>query len=268
MIIDFNVPVHDEPGYGEALAQTAGNLGITRLCIGGGEPRYGLAANAEVRRLADSYPDLFVPFARLDLGKDDAGTVERFHRTGFAGLCVWAPPAAYDDESFFCVYEAAAALNMPIQFHTGLLQVTELDRALGIRCASMRPIHLDTVARCFPELKIVGVRLGNPWCEEAAELMRYHQNVFFDLSGGILHQKGTDFLNGVFRPAHAPLWDEESLSNMWAHILFGSGVRHEEIASVERDYQRFFRAMAVEEGESDAVMGGTAATLLGIHRES
>lgn len=268
MIIDFNVPVYDEPGYGEALAQTAGNLGIDHLCIAGGESRYGLAANAEVRRLADSYPDLFIPFARVDPGKDDAATVERFDRIGFAGLCVWAPPVPYDDSSFFPLYEAAVALEMPIRFHTGLLPVTEMDRALGVRCANMRPVFLDTLARCFPRLKIVGVGLGGPWWEEAAETMRLHQNVLFDLSGGILNQKGTEFLNAVFRPARAPLWDEESAGSMWAHVLFGSGVRYDEIASVEGDYQRFFRAMAVEERESEAVMGGTAARLLGIDRKS
>ena len=55
MLIDFHVHLYDESGYGEGLVETARNLGIDRMVVGGGEPRYGLAANAEVRRIAISY---------------------------------------------------------------------------------------------------------------------------------------------------------------------------------------------------------------------
>ena len=51
-MIDFHVNVYDEAGYGDALAETAKNLGFDRLCIAGGEPCYGLAANSEVCRQA------------------------------------------------------------------------------------------------------------------------------------------------------------------------------------------------------------------------
>jgi predicted TIM-barrel fold metal-dependent hydrolase len=264
MLIDFHVDVYDEPGYGETLAETAKNLGFDRLCIAGGEPCYGLAANAEVRHQADAYPELFVPFARVELGVDGAATVERLKRIGFEGLRVWAPPAPYDDAAYFDVYEAAAALGMPIVFHTGFLPVTALDRARRVRCANMRPVHLDTVARWFPALKVIGVGLGSPWWEEAAEVMRRNENAFFDLSGDVLRRKGPDFFRGIFRPEQGALWEQNAGGNLWGRILFGSGARADEIASAERDHQRVMRSLAATAEDIDAVMGLTAARMLNI----
>jgi len=264
MLIDFHVPVYDEPGYGEALAEAAQNLGAERFCIMGGDGRYGLAADAEVLRLADAYPEMFVAFAHVDLADYGASRVERMKRVGFAGLCVWAPPAPYDDESFFPVYEAAQALGMPVIFHTGFMPPTALDRARRVRSENMRPVYLDTIARYCPALKIVGLGLGNPWCEEAAEAMRHHSNVFFDLSGDILRRRGGQSLAEFFQPAQASLWEEDTGGSLWGHVLFGSGVRHEDMAAVERDYERTFRSLAVSRDDMDAVMGNTAAKLLGI----
>ena len=268
MLIDLHAHLYDEPGYGEALAETARNLGIERLCICGGEPRYGLAANAEVRRQADSYPELFLPFAHVQLGGDGPATVERLRRAGFVGLCVWGPPAPYDDAAFFPLYRAAEALGMPVLFHTCFLPPTALDRASATRTAHARPVHLDTLARHFPELKIVGVGLGSPWCDEAVELLRLHANVCFDLSGDVLRRRGPEFLNALLRPSNASLWEDDPAGSLWSRIVFGSAVRHDEIASVERDYQRVSRSLALGSGDVDAVMGLTAARLLGIDVES
>ena len=268
MLIDFHVNVYDEAGYGDALAETAKNLGFDRLCIAGGEPCYGLAANSEVRRQADLYPELFVPFARLELGLDGPSTVERLKRIGFDGLRVWAPPAPYDDQSFFDVYEAAAALGMPVVFHTGFLPATSLDRARRVRCHNMRPVYLDSIARWFPSLKVIGVGLGSPWLEEAAEAMRRNENLFFDLSGDVLRRKGPDFFRSIFRPEQGALWEQNSTGSLWGKILFGSGARQDEIASVERDYQRIMRSLAASTDEVDAVMGQTAARLLKVPGEA
>lgn len=268
MLIDFNAQLYDDPRYGEALAETAQNLGLDRLCICGGESQYGLATNAEVRRQADSLPELFVPFARVSPAEDGADTIERLARAGFAGLRMWAPPVPYDDPSCWPIYEAAAALDMPVVFHTGFLPPTALDRARGVRAANMRPVCLDTLARHFPGLTIVGTGLGSPWCEEAAETLRRHPNVYFDLSGDLLRRKGADFIGGLLRPTQAPLWDEGAADGLWERVLFGSGTRHEEIASAERDHQRIFRSLALGADQVAAVMGGSAARLLGLAQSS
>lgn len=264
MLIDLHVHLYDEPGYGDALAETARNLGIDRMCIGGGESRYGLAPNAEARRLADVYPDLFVPFARIVLGQDGPNEIERYRRAGFLGLRVCAPPAPYDDEAFFPVYEVAQALRMPVAFHTAFLPTTALDHAHSLRVDHMRPVHLDTIARSFPGLPMLGVALGRPWYEEAAEVMRYHANVFFDLAGDLFRVKGTDVLADLLRSSQGSLWEDRVSGHLVGQLVFGSGARCEELASVERDYRRLFRTMGLAPDDVDRVMGGNAARVLGI----
>jgi hypothetical protein len=68
----------------------------------------------------------------------------------------------------------------------------------------------------------------------------------------------------ALRPAQTPLWERDTDSDLWGQILFGSGARHEEMTAVERDYERMFRSLAVSPERVDAVMGGTAARLLGV----
>ncbi len=264
MFIDLHTNVYDEPGYGEALVETARSLGFDHLCIMGGEERYGLAANAEVRRLADRYPEMLVPFAHIDLAEDRPGTLERLKRAGFRGLLAWAPPHPYDDDSFYPLYEAAEALELPVMFYTGFLPRTPLDKALRVRCANMRPVCLDTVARCFTGLHLIGVGLGSPWCEEALETMRRNPNVFFDLSGGMLTRMGPENVGMMLREGGGQLWEEDLEGGLSRQLVFGSGVRHEEIARVESEYRQVLRAAPADARQQEDVMGGTAARILGI----
>lgn len=45
-----------------------------------------------------------------------------------------------------------------------------------------RPIYLDEVALAFPELKIIGAHLGQPWHEEMMILAWKHPNLYIDTS--------------------------------------------------------------------------------------
>ena len=95
-------------------------------------------------------------------------------------------------------------------------------------------------------------------------MLRHHKKVFFDLSGDLLRNKGPAYLRGLFwREKNAPLTDSR-IQSPWLRMLFGSAVKHEEIASVERDYERLFRSLALGQSVIDAVMGGTAQKLLGL----
>jgi len=268
VLCDFHTHLLDEPNYAEALAEVAQNLGFDKLFVCGGEPRYGMASNEDVLSQAERYPDLFVAFAFLRLGQDGARDVEEMQRAGFVGLRLCAPPAPYDNEEFFPVYEAAAAVGMPVLFHTGFLPATPLDRALDVRPHRMAPRYLDTVARSFPALKIVGCGLGGPWYEEAVATLQHHSNVYFDLSGGAIHRKGVHFFRGLLSPQTSSPMNAAAIGPTWSKIIFGTAVRHEDIASVERDYQRLFRSLALAEDLVRAIMGETAASLLGLSEET
>ena len=60
------------------------------------------------------------------------------------------------------------------QFYSILVFVARKknERSQNASSARMRPIYLNTIARAFPDLKIIGAHLGNPWYQEAAEVAR------------------------------------------------------------------------------------------------
>ena len=263
MFIDFHVHLHDEPGYAESLAEIAQSMGLDRLCVGGTET-VGLASNDAVMAQCATYPELFVPVAAFPLGEWGPRRVGELARQGFRGLCVSAPPAPYDDERFFPVYEAAQAEGLPVLFHTGLLPPTPADKALDVRCERMRPVYLDTVARFFPELQVIGAGLGAPWFAEACQVLRLHENVFYDLSGAVFRTNAPSELARFFHAEKVNLTSGGSESNACTRLLFGSGVRCEELSTLERDYQRFFRSLALKDGIIERIMGENAARLLGL----
>jgi predicted TIM-barrel fold metal-dependent hydrolase len=82
-----------------------------------------------------------------------------------------------DDAVFSPLYDFAESEGLPVLFHTG---------DTGLPDASLRhahPLNLDALANVRESLKIVICHLGNPWIEDAAELVYKHRNVFADISG-------------------------------------------------------------------------------------
>lgn len=87
---------------------------------------------------------------------------------GITGL----PPTA---RAYWPIYAKCCELNIPVALqvgHTGPLLPSEAGR----------PIYLDEVALAFPELKIIGAHLGQPWHEEMMILAWKHPNVYIDTS--------------------------------------------------------------------------------------
>ncbi len=97
----------------------------------------------------------------------------------FKGLVIC--PAAQDchpcDTQAMRIYEAAAALKLPVVFSSGPYI------AAGTRLEYARPLLLDEVARSFPELKLVISHLGYPWVDETLTLLAKHTNVFSCIAG-------------------------------------------------------------------------------------
>lgn len=246
------------------LAETAHNLGIGKLCIGGGEPRYGLAGNDTVIEEAGAYPELFIPFAYVRPGIDSPADIERMHGEGFRGLKIGAPPAPYDSPSFLPLLLAADALRLPVLLHTRIMPATPLDRACSASADLARPIHLDTLARKIPGLKIIGTGLGAPWMEEAAALLNVHDNIFFDLSKLPLRERGTYFFKSLLGVDNDNKWEDTPQLYPWKQIVFGTASTNRDIPFIERDYQRLFRALVLPDNLVADVMGNNAMRLLEI----
>lgn len=84
-----------------------------------------------------------------------------------------APPPTH--RMYWPFYVACCEYGLPIAIqvgHTGPLLPSECGR----------PIYLDEVALTFPELKILGTHVGNPWEEEMMILAWKHPNVYVETS--------------------------------------------------------------------------------------
>jgi len=138
----------------------------------------------QVLAAAEQHPDFVVPFFNVDWADASGRTADEMKGHGFVGAKLILPPAPYDDDRFFDLYEGLARNGMICLFHTAVVAGGGSEAQMNRRDSSrrMRPVHLDRIARSFPEMPIVGAHIGYPWYAEACAIMRWHKNVWFDTS--------------------------------------------------------------------------------------
>nr|MDO8082268.1 amidohydrolase family protein [Candidatus Freyarchaeota archaeon] len=127
-------------------------------CVGCGtiDPREGMKAVREVERIVD---DLHMKAIKLE-------------PYAYGDEIVGLPP---NHKYYYPIYAKCIELDIPVTIqigHTGPLLPSE--------CA--RPIYLDEVALFFPELRIIGGHLGQPWHEEMMILAWKFPNLYVDTS--------------------------------------------------------------------------------------
>jgi len=232
--------------------------GMEKVCLAGDNK---LAM--EAHRLTD---DFVIPIAETDISKTTPADIEAFKRDGFRAVHFTEPPAPYDDESFFPVYEKLEDLGMPAFFRTG-------DMRGGIKCRIeyTRPAFLDSVARFFPGLYIVGSQLGSPWFYEAMAAMLYNKHVYFDMSGGVLRGLPLSWFRQMFMfkdvyllpgGIRHRLHDESVNQDIFRKIVFGTGGPQPEV--VVAFYRDLFQNLQIDFATQGLVLWGNAAKMLGI----
>ena len=201
-------PDEDPEPMVERLAEIATSVGIWKACmLTGGRFGPGYERGMEMLK---RYPDLFIPVAVIDPEEIDGDAVQRLFDMGYRGLKLIGVARDYDCPDYFSAYGKAEDLNMPILYHMGVIgggldysrthprrdpkaaeayrRMMAMTARVGPRNMSagrMSPIHLDTIANRFPNLKIIGAHLGNEGnYEYAASVARWRHHVWFDMSGG------------------------------------------------------------------------------------
>ena len=259
MVIDFHVHCSGEDKDVQALKKECDRIGIDRCVIFG--------YNDKVIAAANKYPDFIIPFANLRLGEEGPRDIDRYCAQGFKGFKVIRPPARYDDESFFTTYEAVEKNQSIMLFHLGIVARANkgMGKEIGTNNDFMRPVYLDTIARRFPGLTLVGAHFGNPWSDEAAMICRWNFNLYFDFSGSLLKYRSPEYIRGLL------WWDRAGSQYMpgdnkhpFQKILFGTDVPIDQMEEVKNDYQMMFDAIELELELQADVYGGNAAKLLGI----
>jgi hypothetical protein len=193
--------------------------GITRSLITGFDERSSVGEtfipNELVAPIAQKYPDRFIPFAGVDVGRGMEGVRELEHwirERGFRGVSLrpFMIGLPADHRRCYPVYAKCAELGVPVSIHTSANWTTMMVNDFG------HPRHIDPVACDFPELRIIMSHAGYPWVLEAVMLAWKHPNVYLELAAHrprYLAEPGTGW-EPLLRFGQTTISDK---------VLFGSG---------------------------------------------
>jgi predicted TIM-barrel fold metal-dependent hydrolase len=223
-----------------------------------------------VKAVMAQHPNRLAPFGSVSL--DDPNVLElidRFHAEGFRGLGeITMPKYNFDDRRYWPIYERAEKYRMILLFHTGIVNRMNPDVPADVGVDRMRVTTLDTIARRFPKLTIIGAHLGNPDYPWAAEMARWHPNLYFDVTGSTLIKKQEDyaFFNSIFWwtsivSPHTP----KSKTSAFEKLVFGSDIFGGEIEEFDRSlerYQRMLDTCGVSKESQANIFSGTMWRLL------
>ncbi len=86
-------------------------------------------------------------------------------------------PYPINDPSLEAVLRIAAKYDVPVMIHTG----DTFSKHAKVRHA--HPLLVDDLAVDYPDIKFILCHLGNPWFNDAAEVLYKNDNVYADISG-------------------------------------------------------------------------------------
>lgn len=131
------------------------------------------------------------------------------------------------DEKYQKAYDTCVEFGIPAMFHTG----DTYSEKGKLRFA--RPLNLDEVAVDNPELKMVMCHLGNPWIQDAQEVIYKNKNVYADVSGLVvgsfdhffekmMKEKVAELINYAGEPRYLLYGTDWPISSMDSYLNFVS----------------------------------------------
>jgi predicted TIM-barrel fold metal-dependent hydrolase len=161
--------------------------------------------NEYVLDLAQKHPESFpAVLASLDMSGEDSRdrisqAQELVKNSTVKGFKFHPPEQSFypNDPNHYELWELMQAAGKPVMFHTGFTVLgAGFAGGKGIGLDFGRPIHLDTLAKDFPRMKIIAAHPGWPWQEELVGVLTHKKNVYVDTSGYLAEQ-----LPEIFRRA-------------------------------------------------------------------
>lgn len=218
--------------------------------------------NDHLAQVVRRHPDRFLGFAHHDPFLE--GAADEFRRAietlGLRGLKLIAPRLSrrIDDPAGYPVWELAAAHQVPVLIHFGMLGAGG-----GIaHNEKINPAHLETVAKDFPTVNFVIPHFGIQFVKELLFLCWACPNVHVDTSGSNQWVRWMPYdltLDDLFRKFLETVGPER--------IVYGSDSSWFPRGYVLRylqDQIRICRLLGLHHEDLQAIFGGNAARLLGI----
>lgn len=151
-------------------------------------------------------------------------------------------------ESFFLL---AAKYDVPVMIHTGDTY------AKHAKVRQAHPLLVDDVAVDFPDVNFVMCHMGNPWFDDAAEVLYKNDNVFADISGLTLGDFSAEFERHTLERLREMI---HFMGNPSRQLMFGSDWPLVGMKS----YVRFFNSLDLSPDEREHIAWKTAARLFKI----
>jgi predicted TIM-barrel fold metal-dependent hydrolase len=227
-------------------------------------------AIAHTRTYAQQYPDVIVPFGGIRLDDPDVlRKIDEYHAADFKGVGeILSPFHDYDSPEYFLIYQKLQEYGMVALFHTGIVARNRPEVPQTSGMTRMRPAFLDTIARRFPKLRIVGAHFGNPWYDEAAEAARWNPNLVWDISGSSLLKKAAhpEFWSDVlwWRPDLSTRHSPASAGHAFHKMVFATDEGPEGLEPNIERFATFLEANDVPASVQEECWSGTMADWLGI----
>ena len=211
------------------------------------------------------FGDFIIPVARVNMDTADAAEVETCLESGCRGIKFIRPAAPYADPRYWPLYDKIEQRGAVAVFHTGYLGFRAREDP-PVHMEHMRAAQVETIARRFPDLKILMAHFSNPWWEEAWKVSLSRENVYADLSGGTAIMRSTRMWAEMFAP------DGQLLEASVNKLCFGSdtGYFFPGEFPFERYidfYERIFDAIGLPEHLRERVSRGNIRSLFGLDRE-
>lgn len=267
-VIDAHVHHNGDPAFLEKLTAKLESVDGLALLITAPKDL------ASVTSFISKHPSRLICMGELQLDSPVAlALVDRFHDAGCRGLGeITSPLKNYDDRDYWPIYERAEKYGMILLFHTGIVNRPDPSIPADISVDRMRPTTLDLIARRFPKVTIIGAHLGNPDYSWAAEMARWHPNLFFDVSGSTLIKKQDDYTffksifwwSGVVSP-HTPAGGPDAFEK----LVFGSDVFNGDLEEFDRELERYHKmldACGVPKKAQENIFAGTMWKVLSENR--
>ncbi len=216
-------------------------------------------SNDHVIELVSNYPKSFAGvLASLDTNAQDLDAVAHYaeelaRHPKVVGFKFHPPDQGFypSDKKFYRIWEALQAGGKPVMFHIGFTVLgANTDGGSGIGLDYGRPIHLDTLAKDFPRMKILAAHPGWPWVEETIGVVTHKKNLYVDMSGYLAEQ-----LPELFQKAIG--------SRLQDKALFGTDFPYVDLAKALSSFDK----MGFKDTVKEKLLLGNAQRLFGLHAD-
>ena len=212
--------------------------------------------NDHVLELVTGYPKSFAGvLGSLDTNAADLNAVARYaeelvRNPKVVGFKFHPPDQGFypSDRKFYPIWEVIQASGKPAMFHIGFTVLgANTEGGSGIGLDYGRPIHLDTVAKDFPRMKILAAHPGWPWVEETIGVVTHKKNIHVDTSGYLAEQ-----LPELFQKAIG--------SRLQDKALFGTDFPYVDLAKALASFDK----MGFKDPVKEKLLIGNATRLFGL----